>query len=130
MADGEKFTYGGGTWGGDPAATPSLTIEVQHGDIAVVDYLPSPTAAGRFYLGFQPRDFFDDPDESAPVDIDAEAECFAAWAELVGAEDVQPNEVRRLMAVEGGEPDDTFVEETVVRLLRLVNLPLPDGLHA
>lgn len=128
MSDSATYRYSGGTWGGDPTATPSLTVEVQHGDIAVVDYAPSPTSAGRFYLGFQPRDFFDDPAESDPVDIDAEAEGFAAWAELVGVDDVQPGEVRRLMAVEGREPDDTFVEETVVRLLRLVNLPLPDGL--
>jgi hypothetical protein len=128
VSDIETYRYSGGAWGGPAEVTPSLTVEVHHGDIAVIDYAPSPTSAGRFYLGFQPRDFYDDPAESEPVDIDAEAEGFAAWAELVGVDDVQPGEVRRLMAVEGQEPEDTFVEETVVRLLRLVGLPLPAGL--
>jgi hypothetical protein len=130
VSDVETYRYSGGTWGGDADTTPSLRIEVHHGDIAVIDYLPAPTAAGRFYLGFQPREFYDDPAESAPVDIDAEAECFAAWAELVGVDDVQPGEVRRLMAIEGEEPEDTFVEETVVRLVRLVGLTVPEGLTA
>jgi hypothetical protein len=130
MSDVETYRYSGGTWGGDADATPSLTIEVHQGDIAVIDYAPSPTSAGRFYLGFQPRDFYDDPAESAPVDIDGEAEGFAAWAELVGVDDVQPSEVRRLMAIEGEEPEDTFVEETVVRLVRLVGLAVPAGLTA
>jgi len=125
----ERFEYGGGTWGGDLADTPSLAVEVVDSDIAVVDYRPVPEgAAGRFYLGFQPRDLYDDPAESAPVDLEAEAEGFAAWAESVGAADVQPGEVRRLLAVEGEEPEDTFVEETVVRLLRLVGLDVPRGL--
>lgn len=130
MSDVETYRYSGGAWGGDADATPSLTIEVHHGDIAVIDYAPSPTSAGRFYLGFQPREFYDDPAESAPVDIDGEAEGFAAWAELVGVDDVQPSEVRRLMAIEGEEPEDTFVEETVVRLVRLVGLAVPAGLTA
>jgi len=125
----ERFEYGGGTSGGDLADTPRLAVEVVDSDIAVVDYRPVPEgAAGRFYLGFQPRDLYDDPAESEPVDIEGEAEAFATWAESVGALDVQPNEVRRLMAVEGVEPEDTFVEETVVRLLRLVGLSVPKGL--
>lgn len=128
MGTSEKFQYGGGAWGGDLAATPSLEIEVLDSDIAVIDYRPAPEGLGRFYLGFQPRDLYDDPAESEPVDIEGEAEAFATWAEAVGALDVQPAEVRRLMAVEGEEPEDTFVEETVVRLLRLVGLSVPKGL--
>ncbi|MBW0253908.1 MULTISPECIES: hypothetical protein [unclassified Cellulomonas] len=128
MGTSEKFQYGDGRWGGDLAATPSLAIEVQDSDIAVIDYRPAPEGLGRFYLGFQPRDLYDDPAESEPVDIEAEAEAFATWAESVGALDVQPNEVRRLMAIEGEEPEDTFVEETVVRLLRLLGLSVPKGL--
>ncbi|MEZ0447129.1 hypothetical protein [Cellulomonas sp. ICMP 17802] len=124
------FVYGDGTWGGDPAVTPSLSIEVQDGDIATVRYQPAPEGLGRFYLGFQPRDFFDDPAESEPVDLGAEAEAFAGWALLVGAVDVEAKHVRRLLAEEHvDEPEDTFVEETAQRLVRLVGLPVPDGLE-
>lgn len=131
MGEIVRFVFGGGAWGGDLAATPSLSVEIQDSDIAVVDYRPAPDGAGRFYLGFQPRDYLDDPAASAPVDLDAEAAGFAAWAELVGADDVRPSEVRRLLAPEGvEEPLDTFVEETVERLVRLVGLPVPDGLSA
>ncbi|WP_426593278.1 hypothetical protein ACPPVS_16295 [Cellulomonas sp. McL0617] len=125
-----EFVYGSGAWGGDPAITPSLRIEVRDGDIADVEYAPAPEGLGRFYLGFQPRDFFDDPAESAPVDLAAEAEAFAEWALLVGAVDVEAKHVRRLLAEEHvDEPADTFVEETVERLVRLVGLPIPDGLE-
>ena len=105
------FVYGGGAWGGDVADEPSLRIDVQDGDIATVDYRPAPDGLGRFYLGFQPRDFFDDPDESAPVDLPAEAEAFAEWALLVDAVDVEAKHVRRLLAGEQ-EPDR---REAVVR---------------
>ena len=89
-----------------------------------------PPGLGRFYLGFQPRDFFDDPAESEPVDLAAEAEAFAEWALLVGAVDVEAKHVRRLLAEEHvDEPEDTFVEETVERLIRLVGLPIPEGLE-
>ena len=130
MSSNESFIYGDGAWGGDAAVTPSLRIEVQDSDIAIVDYLPAPEGLGRFYLGFQPRDLYDDPAESAPVDLAAEAEAFAEWALLVGAVDVEAKHVRRLMAEEHvDEPADTFVEETAQRLIRLVGLPIPDGLE-
>jgi hypothetical protein len=129
MGGFEGFVYGGGAWGGDPADTPSLRIEVHDSDIAKVEYAPAPPGLGRFYLGFQPRDFFDDPAESEPVDLAAESEAFAEWALLVGAVDVEAKHVRRLLAEEHvDEPEDTFVEETVERLVRLVGLPIPDGL--
>ena len=130
MGGAEGFVYGDGAWGGDAAVEPSLRIEVRDGDIATVDYAPAPPGLGRFYLGFQPRDYFDDPAESDPVDLAAEAEAFAEWALLVGAVDVEAKHVRRLLAAEHvDEPEDTFVEETVQRLVRLVGLPIPDGLE-
>ncbi|GIG28136.1 hypothetical protein [Cellulomonas marina] len=130
MSGSETLTYGGGEWGGDPADEPSLTIEVHESDLATVTYRPAPEGLGRFYLGYQPRDYYDDPAESEPVDLAGEAEAFAAWAAEVGHDDVQPGEVRALLAEEGVEdPQDVFVEETVERLLRLVGLPVPDALH-
>ena len=48
----------------------------------------------------------------------------------MGAVDVEAKHVRRLLAEEHvEEPEDTFVEETVERLVRLVGLPIPDGLE-
>jgi len=130
MGGSEQFVYGDGAWGGDVAAEPSLRIEVRDGDIATVDYAPAPPGLGRFYLGFQPRDYFDDTAESDPVDLAAEAEAFAEWALLVGAVDVEAKHVRRLLAEEHvDEPADTFVEETAQRLIRLVGLPIPEGLE-
>jgi hypothetical protein len=130
MGGFEGFVYGDGAWGGDATVEPSLRIEVRDGDIASVDYAPAPPGLGRFYLGFQPRDYFDDPAESEPVDLAAEAEAFAEWALLVGAVDVEAKHVRRLLAAEHvDEPEDTFVEETVERLVRLVGLPIPEGLE-
>ena len=64
------------------------------------------------------------------MDLDAEAEAFAEWALLVGAVDVEAKHVRRLLAeAHVDEPEDTFVEETVERLVRLVGLPIPEGLE-
>ena len=125
------FVYGDGAWGGDAAVDP----EPDASRCRTATSRPSTTARrrdglGRFYLGFQPRDFFDDPAESDPVDLAAEAEAFAEWALLVGAVDVEAKHVRRLLAEEHvDEPEDTFVEETVERLVRLVGLPIPDGLE-
>ncbi|WP_448630490.1 hypothetical protein [Cellulomonas soli] len=130
MGSIESFVYGGGAWGGSVEDLPSLSVTLRDGEIATIDYRPAPEGLGRFYLGFQPRDYLDDPAESEPVDLDAESEAFAEWALLVGAVDVEAKHVRRLLAVEQvDEPVDTFVEETVERLLRLVGLPVPDGLE-
>ncbi len=126
-----EFVYGDGRWGGDADVVPSLRIEVQDGDIATVEYRPAPDGLGRFYLGFQPRDFFDDPAESEPVDLAAEAEAFAEWALLVGAVDVEAKHVRRLLAEEHvDEPEDTFVEETVERWCGWSGCPSPTASRA
>ena len=62
---------------------PTSGISVHDSDIATVGYRPSECATGRFYLGFQPRDYFEDPTASDPVDLRAEAECFSVWASTV-----------------------------------------------
>ena len=75
------------------------------------------------------RDYFENPDASAPVDLVAESESFSAWAAAVADVDVPAEELRAFMAVEAvEEPDDTFVEDTVVRLLGRLNIPLPEWL--
>jgi len=128
-----RFSYVDGAWVGDePTAEPSLVIDIHDSDIATVDYTPATGATGRFYLGVEPRIYFEDDGASAPVDTAAEARGFAEWVRRVQGRDVEPAAVEELMAVddESDEPEDAFVEETVERLLVLAGLPLPEALTA
>jgi len=60
------------------------------------------------------------------VDLDAEATAITMWASQVLGTEVVPDDVLPLLAGAGvTEPADDFVEETVVRLLSLLNLPIP-----
>lgn len=106
-----------------------LRISVHDSDIATVEYQPSGRATGRFYMGFQPRDYYEDPMASDPVDLIAESECFSDWASTVVGKEISAEEVRVMMADDDVvEPEDTFVEETVNRLLTRLDLPLPPWL--
>jgi hypothetical protein len=121
------MTYSDGEWrAGDEDATGEfLVIDIHDSDIATVDHAPA-TAAGRFYLGYQPRTYFENPDASEPVDNEAEAASFAAWAREVLGVEVAAADVLPLLAVEGEiDARDDFVEETVSELLKLVGLPVP-----
>lgn len=123
-----RFVYSDGAWRDDPAAEAFLAIDIHDSDIATVDFRPA-TAAGRFYLGFQPRDYWEDPDASDPVDADSEAAGLSSWAHEVLGVSVPAEQIRPLLAEDGvEEPDDDFVEETVMRLIQLLRLPLPEGL--
>lgn len=123
-----KFAYSAGRWSTDgPTAVPFLLVDVHDSSVATVDYRSADASGGRFFLGYEPRWYFDEPDSAEPVDTAAEAEGFSAWAREAGDRQVDPAEVRALMASpEGRPPTDLFVEETVVRLVELVGLPAPD----
>jgi hypothetical protein len=126
-----KFTHSGGQWReAEPVSEPYLFIDVHDSDIATVDYRPAPNSTGRFYLGTEPRIYFEDDTASQPVDRQAEAEGFAEWARQAHGREVGPADVLALMASdnEDDEPEDVFVEETVDRLLDLLVLPLPEGM--
>jgi hypothetical protein len=125
-----RFVYSEGQWREDAVGDEYLAIQIHDSDVATVDYR-SAARQGRFYLGFQPRDYFEDPAASEPVDIDGEASRLALWAREVLGVSVTPAEIQPLLARAGQEePDDAFVDETVERLLRLLDLPLPDELEA
>ena len=122
-----KFVYSNGAWRDQPAAA-FLAIDIHDSDIATVDF-QSASAAGRFYLGFQPKDYWDDPEASDPVDTEAEAANLRAWASEVLQLSVSAKEIRALLAEDGVEdPEDDFVEETVLRLIQLLRLPVPEDL--
>ncbi len=122
------LVYSEGRWRtGRPTAVPFLMVDVHDSDIATVDYRAADASGGRFFLGWEPRLYFDEPDASVPVDTDAEAEGFARWVRDAEGTDVDPAEVQRLMASpDGAPPEHDLVEETVERLCALASLPAPD----
>ena len=124
------FTYSGGEWTSAEPTEPYLVVDVHDSDIATVDYRPAADASGRCYLGFQPRVYFEDPTASPPVDNAAEARGLVAWTRQVTGRSIEPDDVAALLATddEDADPEDLFVEETVVRLLELSGLPVPEEL--
>ena len=122
------FAYSEGRWTrGRPTAVPFLLLDVHDSDVATIDYRSPDASGGRFYLGYEPRYYFDEADAGTPVDTQAEAEGFSRWVREAEGRDVDPVEVRPLLASSTGTPpEDETVEEAVVRLLVLAGLPLPD----
>lgn len=123
-----RLAFSDGRWStGRPTAVPFLLLDVHDSGIATLDYRAADASGGRFFLGYEPRIYFDEPDTAAPVDVATEAEGFIRWVrEATGAE-VDPLEVAGLMAApDGAPPRDEVVETTVERLLALARLPLPD----
>jgi hypothetical protein len=123
-----KFAYSAGRWSSDgPTAVPFLIVDVHDSRIATVDYRAADATGGRFFLGYEPRIYFEEPDASAPVDTATEADGFARWVLEAEGRAVDPAEVQRLMAApDGAPPEDEVVEDTVVRLAALAGLPAPD----
>ena len=122
------FAYSAGRWSREgPTAVPFLLVDIHDSDIATVDYRAADASGGRFFLGYEPRFYFDERDAAAPVDTAAEAAGFARWVREVSDRDVDPDDVRSLMASPEGEPPaDDVAEDTVRRLLDLAGLPAPD----
>jgi hypothetical protein len=121
------MAYSDGRWtAGRPTAVPFLLIDVHDGAIATVDYRSADASGGRFYLGYEPRVYFEEADSSAPVDVRVEAEGFCRWLRDAEDRDVDPEAVQALLASpDGSPPTDETVAQTVERLLDLAGLPLP-----
>jgi hypothetical protein len=119
------LAYSDGRWTrGRPTAVPFLLVDVHDSDIATVDYRFADATGGRFFLGYEPRVYFDEPAAAPPVDADAEAAGFVRWVREAADRDVDPADVRTLMAApDGAPPADEVVEETVERLVALAGLP-------
>jgi hypothetical protein len=120
-----KFAYSDGRWGRDrPTAVPFLLVDVHDSDIATVDYRSADASGGRFFLGYEPRVYFEQPDAAPPVDTAAEAAGFARWVRDATGRDIEAADVRRLMAApDGTPPADDVVEEAVDQLVELAGLP-------
>jgi hypothetical protein len=123
-----KLAYSDGRWSaGGPTAVPFLLLDVHDSDVATIDYRAADATGGRFFLGYEPRFYFDESEAGSPVDVQAEAEGFATWLRSAEGRDVDPAEVQHLMASPAGAPpEDEVVEQTVERLLTLAGLPLPE----
>lgn len=123
-----RFAWTDGAWDVPREGRYRLRLDVHDSDIATVEYAPAPPGRGRLYLGYEPRDYFEDETASTPVDRDAESEAFAAWVLDATATVIEAERVLPLLAVVGEEPEDLFVEETLVRLLTLARLGVPEDL--
>jgi hypothetical protein len=123
-----KFAYSAGRWStGGPTAVPFLLLDIHDSDVATVDYRAADASGGRFFLGYEPRFYFDEVESAAPVDTAVESEGFARWVLEAQGKDVDPAEVQQLMASpDGAPPADDFVENTVLRLAALAGLPAPE----
>jgi hypothetical protein len=123
-----RFSYSDGRWStGSPTAVPFLLVDVHDSDVATVDYRFGDASGGRFFLGYEPRFYFDERDAAPPVDTVAESAGFARWVREVEGREVDPDDVQRLMASpEGAPPEHDVVEEALEELLTLVGLPAPD----
>jgi hypothetical protein len=124
-----KFAYSAGRWSTDgPTAVPFLLLDVHDGDVVTVDYRSADASGGRFFLGYEPRFYFDEPGSGTPIDTAAESAGFAAWAREASGAEIDAADVEQLMASPDGAPPpaDVPVGETVQRLLDLAGLPAPD----
>ena len=103
---------------------PFLLVDVHDSRIATIDHRRADAGGGRFFLGYEPRIYFEEPDASPPIDVDAEATGFAAWARETTGTELDPAEVRPLLASPAGAPPAyESVELTVDRLAALAGLP-------
>lgn len=124
-----KYAYSEGRWTTDgPTAVPFLLVDIHDSRIATIDYRAADASGGRFFLGYEPRFYFDEPDAGHPVDTAAESQGFTAWVKDVTGTDVDPTAVAQFLAPtqDGVAPADENVETTVERLLTLAGLPVPD----
>jgi hypothetical protein len=122
------FIYRDGDWREHGGGDRELVVDIHDSDIATVDYRPAPPGLGRFFLGYQPRDYFEDPDASGPVDVPAEIDGFVGWAAETLGSAPDAEDVRVLVAEDRGVPADDFVEDSAATLIALLGLPLPPAL--
>ena len=125
-----KYAYSAGRWSTEgPTAVPFLLIDVHDSDIATVDYRAADASGGRFFLGCEPRFYFEESDAAVPVDTLAESFGFARWVKDATGADVDPADVAQLMAPTEAPPardHDVVVEDAVAQLLTLARLPRLD----
>ncbi|MCV2393902.1 hypothetical protein OEB99_06245 [Actinotalea sp. M2MS4P-6] len=131
----ERLAFIDGRWvtvaHGEPVSAP-LVVDIHDSSIATVQFESEAGPRGYFYLGYEPRIYFDDPKQNAPVDRPAAAGAFSSWARAELGVEVASAAVESLLASNDAEaePEAVFVEETVEELITLLGLPLPEALQA
>jgi len=61
-----RFVYSEGAWRDEAIGGDYLAIDIHDSDITTIEYRPVPEH-GRFYLGFQPRDYSTTPRRARPL---------------------------------------------------------------
>jgi hypothetical protein len=126
---------------------PWLTVDIYDSDFATVGYSPAGRGSGVAYLGFTPRDYFEDPEAAPPTDVEREAAGLADWwAQCRGGATTDSDraakerELAGYLADDDGAVDlcdetigqfddeDIFVEIKTARFLGALDLPAPDDL--
>ncbi|MFK4641082.1 hypothetical protein [Paenarthrobacter histidinolovorans] len=126
MGNFGRFTYTDLGVSDSEGLDPTLVLELHDSDFVVVNFYPTYLGSGRFYLGFQPRDYFEDPAASDAVDIGREAEAFQQWVNKSLGRSIAVADILPFIADESvEEPEDVFVEDTMERFLGLIGLPMP-----
>lgn len=130
-------------------SAPWLTVDIYDSDFATVGYSPVGRGSGVAYLGFTPRDYFEDPDAAPPTDVLREAAGLADWWAqrrngATGSERAaKEHELAGYLAHDDGaidpadlsdetigqfDDEDIFVEIKTARFLSALDLPAPDDL--
>ncbi|SFB54724.1 hypothetical protein SAMN05216266_11870 [Amycolatopsis marina] len=129
-------------------AGPWLTVDIYDSDFTTVTYSPTGPGSGVAYLGFTPRDYFEEEDASQPTDVAREAAGLAFWWTQVKGDTSESEraEKERLFAtyladdeevdpavltddaIGQFEDDEIFVEVRTARFLDALNLPVPEDL--
>ena len=119
-------TAGGPSAGRPPC--PSSWSTSTTADIATVDYRAADALGGRFYLGYEPRIYFEEPGAGDPGRHPRRGGGLRrAGRRRRRTPTSTPTDVQRLLASpEGAPPADESVELTVEKLLELAGLPLPE----
>jgi hypothetical protein len=140
------YLYADGSWtevdpdGAESATpvTPWLFLSIHDSDVATVRYAPSGSGTGEAFLGNTPRNYWENPDASAPTNPALEADGLASWTRVAqtGAAPAAETIEAFLASDEDEGPDDdadapdedVFVELKCVRFLGALGLPLPRDL--
>lgn len=135
------FAYRDGEWERDElpltsAGDVELGLMIHDSDMALVMYQPVGSGSGEATLGPSPSAYFGLDDGLMPMREADEALGLAQWwASRRGGADpdeliTKRAEIDQLLTHDPAGDPDPFIESKVIRLLQVLDIPLPDELPA